>query len=129
MTVFIADTAKLKNRGFFIGYATSPWLITTWIYGYAVNSVVAPGGIGFRWCFGIFSIFAPIVCAPLIFMFFKNEAKARQEGLLPTQQTRRSLSQTVMYYLREFDVIGLLILATGLALFLLAFNLTAGSHH
>ncbi|KAH7397271.1 siderophore iron transporter-like protein [Pyrenochaeta sp. MPI-SDFR-AT-0127] len=123
MTVFIADTSKLKNRGFFIGYAASPWLITTWIYGYAVNSIVAPGGIGFRWCFGIFAIFAPIVCAPLITMFFLNEAKARRQGLIPPRPSRGSFGQTIVYYLREFDVVGLLILATGLALFLLSFNL------
>ncbi|KAF1850404.1 siderophore iron transporter-like protein [Cucurbitaria berberidis CBS 394.84] len=123
MTVFIADTSKLKNRGFFIGYAASPFLITTWIYGYAVQSVIAPGGIGFRWCFGIFAIIFPIVCIPFVFMFFKHEAKARRQGLIPPRPSRGSMGQTIFYYLREFDVVGLLILATGLALFLLAFNL------
>lgn len=123
MTVFIADTSKLKNRGFFIGYAASPWLITTWVYGYAVNSVIKPDGIGWRWCFGIFSIIAPLVCAPLIIMFFLNQAKARRQGLIPDRPNRGSFGQTVFYYLREFDVVGLLLLAAGLAIFLLAFNL------
>ena len=123
MTVFIADTSKLKNRGFFIGYAGSPWLITTWVYGYAVNSVVGPGGMGFRWCYGILAILAPIVCAPLIVMFFLNESKARKQGLIPARPNHGTFAQTVLYYLREFDFVGLLILATGLALFLLAFNL------
>jgi MFS family permease len=123
MTVFIADTSKLKNRGFFIGYAASPWLITTWIYGYAVQSIVAPGGIGWRWFFGICTILAPIVCAPLIIMFFIFQSKARKQGLLPQRPSRGTLGQTIAYYVREFDVIGILILATGIALFLLAFNL------
>lgn len=123
MTIFIADTSKLKNRGFFIGYAASPWLITTWVYGFAVDSVVAKGGIGFRWCFGIFTIIAPFVCAPLIAMFIINENKAREQGLIQPRPSRGSRSQTISYYLREFDVVGLLILATGLALFLLSFNL------
>lgn len=57
MTVFIADTSKLKNRGFFIAYAASPFLITTWIVGPAINSIIAPGGIGFRWGFGQSSAF------------------------------------------------------------------------
>lgn len=52
MTVFIADTSKLKNRGFFIAYAASPFLITTWVVGPAVNSIIAVDGIGFRWGFG-----------------------------------------------------------------------------
>lgn len=123
MTVFIADTSKLKNRGFFIGYAGSPWLITTWVYGYGVDSITAEGGLGWRWTFGIFAIIAPIICAPLIFMFFHFEGKARKQGLVEPRPSRGTFSQSVYYYLREFDAIGLLILAAGLSLFLLSFNL------
>lgn len=123
MTVFIADTSKLKNRGLFIGYASSPWLITTWVYGYALQRIVADGGIGWSWAFGIFAIIAPCVCAPLIILFFINQNKARKAGLLPATQSRGSIAETLLYYVREFDVFGILLLATGLALFLLAFNL------
>ncbi|KAF2270529.1 siderophore iron transporter mirB [Lojkania enalia] len=123
ITVFIADTSKLKNRGFFIAYAASPWLITTWVYGYAVDSIIAPGGMGFRWGFGVFSIVVPIVCAPLIIVFFINQHKAFKQGLVEPRPSRGSFAQTAFYYAKEFDVIGLLILATGLALFLLSFNL------
>jgi MFS family permease len=123
ITVFIADTSKLKNRGLFIGYASSPWLITTWIYGFGVNSIIAPGGIGFRWAFGIFAIMSPIACSPLIALFVYYERKARNQGLIPARPNRGTFAQTVYYYLREFDVIGLLLLGTGLSLFLLAFNI------
>jgi MFS family permease len=123
MTVFVADTTKLKNRGFFIAYAASPWLVTTWIYGYGVDSVMAEGGIGWRWCFGIFAIVAPFVCAPLIAIFYMNEAKAVRQGLIEKRVDNRSFAEKLKYYLREFDVVGLLVLATGLALFLLSFNL------
>lgn len=124
ITVFVADTSKLKNRGFYVGYVASPWLITTWVYGPALDSVLAKGGIGWRWIVGIFCILAPFVCAPLIVMFFMNEAKARRQGLLPARTDRGTFGQKKLsYYLKEFDVVGLLILATGLALFLLSFNL------
>ncbi|KAF2825237.1 siderophore iron transporter-like protein [Ophiobolus disseminans] len=123
MTVFVADTTKLKNRAFFVAYAASPWLITTWIYGYAVESTTADGGIGWRWNFGIFAIIAPFVCAPLIAIFYINEAKARRAGLIQTRIDNRSFGEKLKYYFIEFDVVGLLILATGLALFLLSFNL------
>ncbi|KAF3036531.1 hypothetical protein E8E11_005322 [Didymella keratinophila] len=125
MTVFIADTSKLRNRGLFIGYASSPWLITTWVYGFAVDSIQAPGGIGFRWGFGVFAIIAPFVTAPLIAMFFINQNKARKQGLITPNPSRGTFGQTVMYYLKEFDVVGILVLALGLALFLLSFNLYA----
>ncbi|KAF2798876.1 siderophore iron transporter-like protein [Melanomma pulvis-pyrius CBS 109.77] len=129
ITVFIADTSKLKNRGFFIGYAASPWLITTWVYGFAVDSIVAPGGVGLAWGFGIFAIVVPVVCMPLIALFFLNESKARKQGLIQPRPDRGTFPQKVLYYAKEFDVIGLLILATGLSLFLLSFNLYSRQHN
>jgi MFS family permease len=123
ITVFIADTSKLRNRALFIAYASSPWLITTWIYGFGVDSIRATGGIGFRWAFGIFAIISPFACAPLIALFVYYERKARSQGLIPARPSRGTFTQTVYYYLREFDVVGLLLLATGLSLFLLAFNI------
>jgi MFS family permease len=123
LTVFVADTSKLKNRGFFLGYAASPFLITTWVYGYAVNEIIAPGGMGFRWGFGVFSIVIPVVCAPLIVMFFLNASKAKKQGLIPPRHDAGTLSQKAVYYAKEFDVIGMFVLAAGLALFLLSFNL------
>lgn len=123
ITVIVADTSKLKNRGFFIAYIGSPWLINTWVYGYAVDRVIAPGGIGWRWCFGIYSVIAPIVCAPLIIIYIKNEIKARKQGLIQPNPSRGTPGQTFLYYIKEFDVVGLLTLTTGLSLFLLAFNL------
>lgn len=123
LTVFIADTSKLKNRGFFIAYAASPWLITTWVYGYACDNILSEGGIGFRWGFGVFSIVIPIVCAPLIIMFYLKEREAYKQGLIQDRADRGTIAQTAYYYAREFDVVGLLILATGLSLFLLSFNI------
>lgn len=65
----------------------------------------------------------PIVCSPLIVILWLNERKARRQGLVPARPSRGNATQTFLYYAKEFDVIGLLILATGLALFLLAFNI------
>ncbi|RYN90962.1 Siderophore iron transporter [Alternaria tenuissima] len=123
ITVFIADTSKLKNRALFISYASSPWLITTWIYGYGIRGITANGGIGWRWAFGIFAIIAPIVTSPLIILFVVYEGKARKQGLIAPRPSRGNFVQTVTYYLREFDAVGLLLLAAGLSLFLLAFNI------
>ncbi|KAI4909155.1 hypothetical protein J4E85_011627 [Alternaria conjuncta] len=123
ITVFIADTSKLRNRALFIGYASSPWLITTWIYGYGINSITTPGGIGWRWTFGIFAIIAPIVTSPLMLLFIIYEGKAKKEGLITPRPSRGNFAQTLKYYLREFDAVGLLLLAAGLSLFLLAFNI------
>ncbi|KNG50754.1 siderophore iron transporter mirb [Stemphylium lycopersici] len=123
VTVFIADTSKLKNRALFISYASSPWLITTWVYGYGINGITADGGIGWRWAYGIFAILAPIVISPLVILFVVYEGKARKQGLITPRPSRGNFGQTVYYYLREFDAVGLLVLAAGLSLFLLSFNI------
>lgn len=121
ITIFIADTSKLRNRGFYLGFVSSPWLITTWVVPPAMDTVL--GGVGFKWAFGIFSIVIPVTAAPLIALFTKNNRKARAQGLVPEEPRRGNFFEALKYYLVEFDVIGLLLLATGIALFLLAFNL------
>lgn len=72
---------------------------------------------------GVFSIVLPIVASPLIVILWVNENKARKQGLVADRPSRGTFAQTAAYYAKEFDVIGLLILALGLALFLLAFNI------
>ncbi|PYI28997.1 MFS transporter [Aspergillus indologenus CBS 114.80] len=124
MTIFIADTTALKNRAFWIAYASSPYLITPWIYGYAADRIVAPGGIGYRWGFGVFAIIMPIVCAPLWGLWYYIQKKAERMGLTEKRErSGRTLVQSIVHYAIEFDVVGLLIIATGFSLFLLAFNL------
>ncbi|KAJ5698781.1 hypothetical protein N7462_000786 [Penicillium macrosclerotiorum] len=123
MTIFIADTTALKNRAFWIAYAASPYLITPWIYGYAANQILAPGGIGYRWGFGVFAIIMPIISTPLWGLWYYIQKKAEKMDLTKKEDSQRSLWQSVIHYCMEFDVIGLLIIATGFSLFLLAFNL------
>ncbi|KAJ5082755.1 hypothetical protein N7532_011798 [Penicillium argentinense] len=123
MTIFVADTTALKNRAFWIAYCASPYLITPWIYGYAANRILAPGGIGYRWGFGVFAIVMPVISAPLWGLWYYTQKKAEKMNLTPKKSSNRTIWQLVMHYLIEFDVIGLLIIATGLALFLLAFNI------
>lgn len=120
-TIFIADTSALRNRAFWIAYASSPWLITVWIYGPASYNILET--IGFRWGFGIWAIVFPIICLPLFALFYLNQKKAERQGLVTHQQSGRTFKESFIYYCREFDVIGLLLISGGLALFLLTFSL------
>lgn len=124
ITVFIADSSKLKNRGFMLGFISSPYLLTTWTYGFAATDILAPGGMGFRWGFGIFVIIVPLVCLPWVALMWTKQIKAIKMGLIPAKnESRGNFPQTVLYYAKEFDVLGLFLLAVGLAFFLLSFNL------
>lgn len=80
-------------------------------------------GIGWRWGFGIFSIITPIMCLPLFFLFTYNYQKAKKEGLIVHKPSGRTLSQSITYYFWEFDVICLILVSGGFALFLLPFNI------
>ncbi|KAL2821779.1 hypothetical protein BDW59DRAFT_164118 [Aspergillus cavernicola] len=121
MTIFIADTSKLKNRAFWIAFVASPYIATVWAYGPASQSTL--NTIGFRWGFGVWAVVIPIVSSPLFFLFYYNQRKAEKMGLIPERESNRTLSQSIIHYVKEFDLIGIFIFALGLALFLLAFNL------
>jgi hypothetical protein len=59
--------------------------------------------ISWRWGFGCFAIIFPIVAAPLYVMLKVNLKKAEKRGLLITDNSGRTLLQSVWYYAIEFD--------------------------
>ncbi|KAJ5767069.1 uncharacterized protein N7511_004685 [Penicillium nucicola] len=120
LTVFIADTSTLKNRALMLSFATSPYIITTWIGGPISQSVLE--GPGWRWGFGIFTIIVPVVVSPLCILFFWNHQKAKKMGLIQYNRSPLTL-QSVKKYLIEVDMLGIILLAGGMALFLLPFSL------
>jgi hypothetical protein len=52
-----------------------------------------------------------------------NLRKAKKAGLLPKKESNRTTFGSIKFHLIEFDVVGLLLLCGGLALFLLPFSL------
>lgn len=79
-------------------------------------------GVGWRWGFGIFAIVVPVTVAPLILLFLYHQRKAQKAGLV--KPAKISLSpQSLKKYAIEVDLLGILILAGGMALFLLPFSL------
>ncbi|KIX07421.1 uncharacterized protein Z518_02074 [Rhinocladiella mackenziei CBS 650.93] len=121
LSIFVADTSHLKNRGLMFAFASSPYIATTWIGGPAAESFV--NGAGFRWGFGTFAIVSPVIALPLFFQFVYNYRKAKKAGLMPARESDRTMLQSIKYYAIEFDLMGLLLISGGLALFLLPFSL------
>ncbi|TGO35658.1 hypothetical protein BHYA_0150g00030 [Botrytis hyacinthi] len=121
LTIFIADTTQLKNRAWWIAFSSSPWIATVWAYGPAAQSVL--NTIGFRWGFGIWAMIFPIICISLFGLFYYYQKKAENQGLIQKIDSGRTWTESFIYYCREFDVIGLLLIAAVLALFLLTFSL------
>ena len=121
LSIFIADTSALKNRSLMFAFATSPYIITVWVGGPVATGFL--NGAGFRWGYGAFSIITPVVTLPLFFIFWWNYRKAQSQGLVPAKESKRTVAESLKHYAIEFDLVGLLLLAGGLALFLLPFSL------
>ncbi|KAL8760710.1 MAG: hypothetical protein Q9184_003112, partial [Pyrenodesmia sp. 2 TL-2023] len=119
--VFVADTSSLRNRGLMLAFATSPNMITAWLAGPISSAYLR--GPGWRWCFGTFAILIPAICSPLFGLLVHNYYKAKKQGLVPARESHRTRWQSFLYYCREFDAIGLILLSAGVAIFLLPFNL------
>ncbi|ORY64508.1 siderophore iron transporter [Pseudomassariella vexata] len=123
MGIFVADTSSLRNRSFMFAFQSSPYIITVWITGPFFNAIVKPGGMGFRWGFGIFAIIMPVVCLPLWVLFMYNQRQAVKSGMLPKKSSGRTTWESIKYYFIQFDAVGVLCLCAGFSLFLLPFNI------
>ena len=122
LSVFIADTSSLRHRGLMQALLSSPYLITAWLAGPISTSFLT--GSGWRWAFGMESILLPVVALPLFALFMFHYRKAKKENIIPARtQTQRTLWQSVIHYVDEFDLVGLLFLSLGFAFLLLPFNL------
>ncbi|KAH7235452.1 major facilitator superfamily domain-containing protein [Fusarium tricinctum] len=123
LSVFIADTTSLRYRGLVQSICGSPTIITAWLAG--PISAAFLNGPGWRWAFGMESILVPTVTIPLFGLFMYHYFKAKKQGLIPNRDSKGTFFDAARYYAREFDVVGLLSLSAGVALFLLPFNLFA----
>ncbi|KAM0716124.1 hypothetical protein Q7P37_008638 [Cladosporium fusiforme] len=121
LSVLLADTSQLKNRGLVFAYIASPYLITTFTSGFFAQSML--NGPGWRWAFGIFAILHPLLNLPLFILLMYYQRKGIKAGLVTFQNSGRTILQSIKYYSIECDVFGLLLLVTGLAVFLLPFSL------
>lgn len=122
LSVFIADTTSLHHRGLMQALCNSPYIITAWLAGPISESFLE--GTGWRWAFGMMSILLPGVALPLFGVFTFQYRRAKRDGIIPPRpQTGRTFFQSTVYYVHQFDLIGLLLISAGFAFFLLPFNL------
>ncbi|KAF2150515.1 MFS general substrate transporter [Myriangium duriaei CBS 260.36] len=125
LSVFIADTTLLKNRGLMLAFGQTPYIFTTFAGPPAAQRFLEPGGGGWRWGYGTFAIVVPVVCAPVIAIFVLYKRKAQRLGLVGRERAAsgRTALQSIWHYIIELDIFGVLLLIAGLAMFLLPFNI------
>ncbi|KAH7376823.1 siderophore iron transporter mirB [Plectosphaerella cucumerina] len=121
VSIIVADASSLRNRGVMTALTASPNIITTWLGGPISEAFLK--GPGWAWCYGLFAIMLPVVCAPLLVILFTNYRRAKKQGIMTEAPSVGTPGQAFLYYCREFDAVGLFLLSSGLAMFLLPFNL------
>lgn len=99
--VITADTSSLKHRGLAFAFTSSPYMITAFAGPKAAESFYED--ISWRWGYGCFAIILPFVAAPLFFILKLNLRKAKQDGLLQSEEKERTFIEKVWYYIQEFD--------------------------
>ncbi|KAJ5817517.1 Major facilitator superfamily domain general substrate transporter [Penicillium robsamsonii] len=121
LNIFVADTSGLRNRAFAFGFMQTPFICTAFTGGLAANSIYAK--FGWRWGYGIFCIVMPFTFLPLAMVFKYFEKKAEKKGIFRRQPSGRTVGQSIIHYIHEFDVIGAFFLMIGWVMFLLPFSL------
>lgn len=102
-------------------FIASPYIATVWVTGPIAQAWIE--GPGFRWSFGAWAIITPLTSLPLYVLMQMNYKKAVKQGLMPTQRSGRTTLQSFKHYAIEYDVLGLLLVCAGFALFLLPFSI------
>ncbi|KAF8598531.1 drug:h+ antiporter [Ceratobasidium sp. AG-I] len=126
LQIIIADITTLKWRGLSSGLVSAPFIINAFVGSEVSASVMAPGGPGWRWGYGMFAILVPVTIIPLIVVLGWAQHKARVQGLIePSTGPSQSGYQKASSVLAEVDLFGLFILAGGVACVLLPLTLAA----
>ncbi|XXH03770.1 hypothetical protein Hte_010176 [Hypoxylon texense] len=118
--VMTADTSTLSHRGLAFAFTSSPYIITAFAGPKAAEKFY---DYNWRWAFGCWAIILPLVALPLFTTLQWNLRKAKKGGKLEQVPSGRTFMQSVWFYVIEFDLLGVVLLAGGLVLFLLPFSL------
>ncbi|KAL5327711.1 hypothetical protein ACEPPN_005415 [Leptodophora sp. 'Broadleaf-Isolate-01'] len=119
--VLAADATNLRNRGLAFAFTSSPYMITAF-----AGSKAAAGflkHVNWRWGFGCFAIILPAVTTPLYLVLKLNLRKAMKKGLYEKKSSGRTIQQKIWYFIVQFDIPGVILLAGGITVFLLPFTL------
>ncbi|ORY60669.1 major facilitator superfamily domain-containing protein [Pseudomassariella vexata] len=117
--IVISDITTARWRPFAIGLTFTPFLVTPWIAGFIVASVVSPTGIGWRWGIGMFAILMPFCASFIITTLLYYQAKAKKEDLAPRVKIG------IVEFCSQIDLGGIILFSGGLAMILVPLTLAA----
>ncbi|KAK0881488.1 Siderochrome iron transporter 2 [Friedmanniomyces endolithicus] len=101
MDIFVADVSGLRNRAFAFAFVSTPFICTAFTGPLAAQSFLT--NTTWRWALGAFAIIQPFVFIPLALVFKWHQRKAEKMGLFQRETSGRSMAQSIVHYLHEFD--------------------------
>lgn len=116
----MSDTSSLKSRALALAFASSPYAAFTWVGGPIAQSLLK--GAGWRWGMGLWAIVCRVAVLPLAGLLWWNQRKTEKLGVIQMPEYNLTWAG-VKNYLIEVDIVGCILLAGGMALFLLPFSL------
>jgi len=124
----MSDISGLRDRVFFLNIYEMPIIINLWVSG-NIAQKVAGKELAWRWDFGIGCIDVPIMTLVLMAGYGWMQYIAKRKGTLPGYQLKRpdqSVWSAIGEFLWKVDIIGTILFAAGLALFLVSITLAGG---
>jgi len=101
VNVIISDMTSLRNRMIMWGLYMSPRLAST--FGGPKIAELFYEHSTYRWAFGSFCIILVGFSIPVAVVLIMNERKAKAMGLLKKEKSGRTMRQSTIHYLIEFD--------------------------
>ncbi|KAF7289055.1 MFS domain-containing protein [Mycena chlorophos] len=133
LQIVIADVTTLRWRPIISSLSTGGWyFINFYVNGLITDQLTAPGGLGWRWGYGIYAICYIPALSPIIIILLWAQRRAKKLGKLqnvePVETEKVPLGIRVKKFLVEVDALGLFLLAATLALIFLPIVLAGGSY-
>ncbi|KAJ7355831.1 drug:h+ antiporter [Mycena albidolilacea] len=132
LQIVIADVTTLRWRPIVSSLSTGGWyFINFYANGQITTLLTAPGGLGWRWGYGIYALCYIPALSPIIIVLLWAQRRAKAQGILrgePATETKEPLGVRARKFVEDVDAVGLFFLAATLALLFLPIVLAGGSY-
>ncbi|KAK9455180.1 MFS general substrate transporter [Dipodascopsis uninucleata] len=123
LQMMAADFSFLNWRVFASFVPALPFIINTWISGDVTSAV----GTRWSWGIGMWAFIFPLACVPLLLAYSHMYYLAKSKGLLNSIQERKyNAKEHLVNVFWTMDLIGVILFAASLSLFLIPFTLAGG---
>ncbi|KAL1881407.1 hypothetical protein VTK73DRAFT_4167 [Phialemonium thermophilum] len=120
--IFIADTSSLLNRALFSSLPDTPFLATVWIGPVIASCILSVAS--WRWGYGMWAIVLPLAFLPLALSLLVHSRKVKRSGLYDKEHRWRGPGSLRRLF-TDLDILGILLLSTGLVLILVPLTLAS----